>query len=247
MSRWHRIEATPVRYWLGHALAPLCLLALILALPVHFERVDFSTRVQHIELLKPAEPITPPETPPETPAEEPPAEPLERTAETTEDEPPSAAPVEPIPLPDPQQQPPRREPKPVTPPEPTETTVNSQNQAPAESPAATARKPVSSGEIFLSASEYNDPLELGDEFKAAEPEPDYRPREWQATDWKESLPYLDEEVDKPRVAMRFYAPGIEGSVERFFDKISIKKKFTTRYGTEIYCVYVALIVACSWK
>jgi len=39
---------------------------------------------------------------------------------------------------------------------------------------------------------------------------------------------IDEEKDKPRVKMNFYSLGVVGSVERFFDKISYNKKYTTK-------------------
>ncbi len=59
---------------------------------------------------------------------------------------------------------------------------------------------------------------------------------------------INEEIDKPQYEMNFYAEGIEGSVERFMDKITYKKRFTTKYGTKIDCAAVALvIVACGWK
>ncbi len=59
---------------------------------------------------------------------------------------------------------------------------------------------------------------------------------------------INEEVDKPQYEMNFYSEGIEGSVERFMDKITYKKRFTTRYGTKIDCVSVAIVLtACGWK
>ena len=59
--------------------------------------------------------------------------------------------------------------------------------------------------------------------------------------------YLNEEVDKPQVYMNFYSEGVAGATERFFDKISYQKTFTTKYGTKIYCGGVEPLVMCSWK
>lgn len=59
--------------------------------------------------------------------------------------------------------------------------------------------------------------------------------------------YINEEIDKPEVEMDFYSDGIVGSTERFFDKITYKKVFKTRYGTKIYCGGIGPLLVCSWK
>ncbi len=66
-------------------------------------------------------------------------------------------------------------------------------------------------------------------------------------EWNTVTKWINEDVDKPSVAMRFYSPGIAGSTERFFDKITIKKTFTTKYGTKIHCALIGLIGVCGWK
>ncbi len=71
--------------------------------------------------------------------------------------------------------------------------------------------------------------------------------EQEIKDWMADIPYLDESVDKPKLQMKFYAEGIEGNIEKFFDKITISKTFTTKYGTKIHCALVGVLVACSWK
>jgi len=58
---------------------------------------------------------------------------------------------------------------------------------------------------------------------------------------------INEEIDKPEYEMDFYSLGVVGSVERFFDKISYEKKFTTKYGTKIACKGIGPLVACGWK
>lgn len=65
--------------------------------------------------------------------------------------------------------------------------------------------------------------------------------------WLADIPFLDESVDKPQLEMRFYAEGIEGSVEKFFDKITLSKTFTTQYGTQIECALVGVLAVCGWK
>lgn len=66
-------------------------------------------------------------------------------------------------------------------------------------------------------------------------------------DWLADIPFLDESVDKPKLQMRFYAEGLDGSIEKFFDKITISKTFTTKYGTKVHCALIGIIAACSWK
>ena len=57
--------------------------------------------------------------------------------------------------------------------------------------------------------------------------------------------YLNEEIDKPQVAMNFYSDGIIGVLERAMDKYIPKKTFVTKYGTKIDCAYIGVIL-CSW-
>lgn len=58
---------------------------------------------------------------------------------------------------------------------------------------------------------------------------------------------INEEIDKPQYEMNFYSMGLEGSVERLFDKITYEKKFTTKYGTKIACKGVGPLIMCGWK
>lgn len=69
----------------------------------------------------------------------------------------------------------------------------------------------------------------------------------QTMDWRGDLPYLDESVDAPRIQMQFYSAGLTGSIERFFDKITIEKTFTTQYGTKIHCALIGVVALCGWK
>lgn len=48
------------------------------------------------------------------------------------------------------------------------------------------------------------------------------------------------------VDMNFYSEGYRGDIERFFDKVILKKTFTTKYGTKISCALAVLLV-CGWK
>ena len=111
----------------------------------------------------------------------------------------------------------------------------------------TAKLP-SSAVIFNSAYGKVHLYELDEDFKArTEHEDDFKFREIKQPKWNVVTNLIDEEVDKPRVMMDFYSEGIVGSTERFFDKISYKKTFTTRYGTKITCGGVGPLVMCGWK
>ncbi|VAW44520.1 hypothetical protein MNBD_GAMMA03-1111 [hydrothermal vent metagenome] len=65
--------------------------------------------------------------------------------------------------------------------------------------------------------------------------------------WNRVTKLIDEDLDRPEIEMAFYSPGIVGSTERLLDKVTYKKKFTTRYGTKINCVLFVLMPVCSWK
>ncbi|MFK8011788.1 MAG: hypothetical protein AB8B80_07095 [Marinicellaceae bacterium] len=114
------------------------------------------------------------------------------------------------------------------------------------------KKPIqklpSAAVIFNSAYGKVKLYELDEAFKARKGDEDnFKFREIKQPEWNTVIHLIDEEVDKPRVEMNFYSEGIVGSTERFFDKISYKKVFTTRYGTKIACGGVGPLVACSWK
>ena len=107
----------------------------------------------------------------------------------------------------------------------------------------------SSGDIlnsFYSGKSKNQ--ELTDDFKVfTEPNMDFIYFEVEEPDWNKVVKMVNEEIDKPRTQMKFYANGLEGKVERLMDKITIKKTFTTKYGTKITCGLVGVFVACGWK
>lgn len=44
-----------------------------------------------------------------------------------------------------------------------------------------------------------------------------------------------------------YDPGVRGDMQRFWDKITPEFGWTTRYGTEVRCVWVLAVMACGWK
>jgi len=106
----------------------------------------------------------------------------------------------------------------------------------------------SSTDIFNSAYGKVKLYELDEDFKASTGhEDDFKLREIKQPEWNIVTKLINEEVDKPRVEMNFYSAGIVGATEKFFDKISYKKVFTTRYGTKIACGGVGPLLMCSWK
>jgi hypothetical protein len=89
---------------------------------------------------------------------------------------------------------------------------------------------------------------IDEHFKArTDHQDDFVFKKMERPEWYKIKKHINEEIDKPSTYMEFYSLGIEGSVERFFDKISYKKRFTTKYGTKIDCGGVGPLVICSWK
>ena len=114
-----------------------------------------------------------------------------------------------------------------------------------EQPAETN---INSGIIFNSIQNIDKDISISEDFMAAPADTEnFKPRQWQSTDFQADVPFVNSETDKPRVEMDFYSHGVLGSVERFFDKITIEKEFTTKYGTKIKCAMVGILMACSWK
>jgi hypothetical protein len=78
-------------------------------------------------------------------------------------------------------------------------------------------------------------------------EEDFKQKIIEPPKWNQVTKLINEEIDKPRIEMNFYSPGVVGATERFFDKITYKKTFTTRYGTKIYCGGIGPLLICGWK
>ena len=105
------------------------------------------------------------------------------------------------------------------------------------------------GAIYSSIENRKPVVIVGSEFKELKPTAkDFKFRKFEKADIYKVTKLINEEIDKPQYEMNFYAEGIEGSVERFMDKITYKKSFTTKYGTKIECAAVAIVmVVCGWK
>ena len=69
-------------------------------------------------------------------------------------------------------------------------------------------------------------------------------------------PGLDEVLNDPSLQLPFrdrriylvdsYAPGIGGSVDRFFDNVTVPFGFQTKNNTRIQCAWVLIFAGCAW-
>lgn len=112
---------------------------------------------------------------------------------------------------------------------------------------AKQKTPINSSDVQMMMSKVVDPRILDSTFSAQRNQNQFIAKQFIATDKYGDLPYLDESVDAPRVHMEFYSEGFMGNVEKFFDKITYKKTFTTKYGTKIHCALIGVIAMCGWK
>ena len=88
-------------------------------------------------------------------------------------------------------------------------------------------------------------------FGPAETEPEDRP-----DFYMRSRPGLEDALNAPSLQLPFadtrmylvdsYGPGIGGSVERFFDSVTVPFGFTTRNNTRVQCGWILIIAGCSW-
>lgn len=70
-------------------------------------------------------------------------------------------------------------------------------------------------------------------------------------------PNLREMLDQPLPDVPFaytpglvhfaYDPGAKGDLQRFWDVITPEFGWRTRYGTEVKCALILVIVGCAWK
>jgi len=44
-----------------------------------------------------------------------------------------------------------------------------------------------------------------------------------------------------------YDPGLKGDIQRFWDVITPEFGWRTKYGTEVRCKLILVIVGCGWK
>lgn len=159
-----------------------------------------------------------------------------------------AAPKEPAPQTISQQ----AKPASIAQPAPKQTEINSP-QAEIITPTAKIAEPkkdrvtISSTELIQQAKNLTD-VQISDEFTARTDMKKPQETPWNTTPTSQGpyadIPYLasyDLAVD-----MDFYAEGYRGDIERFFDKVILKKTFTTKYGTKISCA-LAVVLVCSWK
>jgi len=109
--------------------------------------------------------------------------------------------------------------------------------------AKPSKTTITVGELLNQAQTIPD-LSVTDEFKARG-DNTFKTPEIKVHNAYANIPYLP--LDEPyAMDLDFYDTGIEGDIQRFFDKVILKKSFTTKYGTKIDCA-LAVVVLCSWK
>jgi hypothetical protein len=218
-------------HWLKHGLLPLLLIAGLLVLPNPWLREFTGPLFPTVELT-----LIPDTTP------EPVADPMPEPTPQPLPEPEPTQVITPKAISEPATQPPAK---------PGTLTANppliESQPAPSASSAAPAKPAITSGDILLMTHNRTS-IEITPEFQARTgPARDFYIPKQDIENWLDDIPYLDESVDRPTVEMRFYAAGIEGQIEKFFDKITISKTFTTKYGTKIHCALIGVVAACGWK
>lgn len=69
-------------------------------------------------------------------------------------------------------------------------------------------------------------------------------------------PTLEAVLQAPSVQLPFedtrvylvdsYDPGPVGSIDRFFDKVTVPFGFTTKHGTRVQCAWIMIVAGCAW-
>lgn len=219
------------QYWFKHLLLPAILIIGFLLLPKPWATQLFNTnQVIEIELFN-ADPVQPQlEKTPEPVKQEPIIEPILKPVEKPED-PPIVQPIE-DPIKEPIEQPSEAAKQPTT-------TIQAIEQPP--------KIQINAGDV-MNMIENRTPIDIPTEFQARTgPTKDFYIPEQEIKNWLDDIPFLDESIDRPKIQMKFYAEGIDGVMEKFFDKITISKTFTTKYGTKVHCALIGVLAACSWK
>ncbi|WP_395374584.1 hypothetical protein [Marinicella sp. W31] len=239
-------------YWLKHLLLSLAIMMFVLAVPIRWGvewrppaekqiqiEIDKTPQTPVVEpqpeiIEEPIEPPVEEVIPPpviEIPEEQPEPMPATQAGEMTPEVPPLEEAV----------------PQPTTQETPQQSAEQPNQQSAEQVNQDSTETTINSGIIFNSIQNIDKDISIHEDFMAAPKTQGFKSRQWEATDLQSDIPYVNNETDKPRVDMNFYAPGFEGSIERFFDKITVEKEFTTKYGTKIKCAMVGILMACSWK
>jgi hypothetical protein len=101
---------------------------------------------------------------------------------------------------------------------------------------------------------------LSRQFDLQKPEPLFAPANpgtvAQADAVARFRPVLDEVLNVPSLQLPFedtriylvetYSPGFAGSVERFFDEVTVPFGWTTKSNTRFQCAWVLILAGCSW-
>lgn len=214
---------TAIEHWIKHSVIPVLLIVLFLLLPKPWTLALFQpNNVIQLELIE-NQPITP-VIPTTEPIKQPPVAPvIEQAIEQ-----PQVSPIE------------------------TASEKTPTIESTAKPPEPITIKPskaveVNAGDV-LQMIQNRTSIDITPEFQArTQPATDFYIPEQEIHDWLADIPFLDESVDKPKLQMKFYAQGFTGGIEKFFDKITISKTFTTKYGTKIHCALIGVIAACGWK
>lgn len=186
--------------------------------------------VRHAVLEPPRAPVVQVRLQAATPPAETPADETEPPPEETVQPPPDR-------LPEPEPPRPRPAPEPVVRRAPPPA-------APEETPEETPEPPVISAHRILddlAEARRRDPLSGVDTGPAA-----YAP----------FRPSLDEVLNAPSLQLPFrdtriylvdsYDPGIGGSVDRFFDNVTVPFSFQTKNNTRIQCAWILVVAGCAW-
>ncbi len=102
---------------------------------------------------------------------------------------------------------------------------------------------ITASELIKQAQSIPD-LSITDEFKVLG-DTSFKTPFVKAHDPYASIPYLPTD-NSNAMDLDFYATGVEGDIDRFFDNVIPKKSFTTKYGTKFSCAWVVILI-CSWK
>ena len=70
-------------------------------------------------------------------------------------------------------------------------------------------------------------------------------------------PVLEDVINEPSLQLPFrdtriylvdsYDPGIEGSMQRFWNKVTVPFGFTTKNNTRVQCAWILVLAGCSWS
>ena len=141
-------------------------------------------------------------------------------------------------------------PEPVLRPAPEPVLITRPSEQPETPPVIAPTQPNSNellNRILSTQFDYQERPPLFGSRQADENSPEYQPREQTSLDQALNEPSLQLPFRDTRTyVVNYYEEGIGGSIDKFWDTVTVPFGFTTKNNTRVQCAWILVFAACGW-